>query len=75
MSRFASPGPWKDAELAEMSLTGAASSTGDRIELTVGDTAYAVQNAQSDGVVDLSKYWNFAEFNVFGYMHAAVESD
>lgn len=57
-------------KLAEMSLTGAASSTGDSIELAVGDTVYAVQNAQNDGVVDLSKYWNFAEFNVFGYSTA-----
>lgn len=57
-------------KLAEVSLTGAASSTGDSIELAVDDTLYAVQNAQDDGVVDLSKYWNFAEFNVFGYSTA-----
>ena len=60
-------------ELDEMSLTGAASSSGDSIELAVGDTVYAVENAQSDGVVDLSKYWNFAEFNVFGYSTAGSQ--
>ena len=60
-------------ELADMSLTGAASSSGDSIELAVGDTVYAVQNAQSDGVVDLSKHWNFAEFNVFGYSTAGSQ--
>lgn len=57
-------------KLGDMSLTGTTSVRGDSIELSVDDVVYAVQNAQSDGVVDLSKYWNLAEFNVFGYSTA-----
>lgn len=58
------------AKLADMSLSGLASSGGDGIELVAGDTVYGMRKAQSDGIVDLSKYWNFAEFNVFGYSTA-----
>lgn len=59
------------AKLADLSLTGLASSGGDDgIELAAGDTVYAMRKAQIDGIVDLSKYWNFAEFNVFGYSTA-----
>jgi hypothetical protein len=51
-------------ELSKMSITGSADSTGDGSIFTVGGTKYAIRNAQSDNVLDLSAHWQGAEFNV-----------
>jgi hypothetical protein len=42
-----------------------AASDGDSIIFGVGGTKYAVRNAQSDDIADLSTHWQGAEFNVF----------
>lgn len=67
-SRFVGLARRQVTKLAEMSLTGAASSAGDSVELAVGGTVYAVR--QSDSILDVSSHWNFAEFNIFGYSTA-----
>jgi hypothetical protein len=52
--------------LGQLIETGAAAATGDSVFLSVGTTAYGMQNIQSDGITDLSAHWMGAEFNVVG---------
>ena len=51
--------------LPEMNIVGQAASDGDSITFGTGGTQYAIRNAQSDDVADLSAHWQGAEFNVF----------
>jgi hypothetical protein len=60
------------ALLSKMTLAGMAASDGDSIIFGVGGTKYAVRNAQSDDVADLSAHWQGAEFNVFAPGNAAT---
>lgn len=46
--------------------TGAAASSGDSVYLAVDGTAYGMKNVQSDGITDLAKHWQGAEFNIIG---------
>jgi hypothetical protein len=52
-------------KLSEMTITGMAATDGDSIIFGVDGTEYAIRDAQSDDVTDLSKHWQSAEFNVF----------
>jgi hypothetical protein len=52
------------ANLSQMSLAGMAAPDGDSIVFGAGDAKYAVRNAQSDDIADLSEHWQSAEFNV-----------
>jgi hypothetical protein len=54
------------ANLAKMSVRGAAAPTGDSVFLTIGGKSYGVRNAQSDALTDLSYHWSNVQFNVFG---------
>jgi hypothetical protein len=53
-------------DLRQLIETGTASSSGDSIYLSVGSTAYGMQDVQSDGITDLAAHWEGAEFNVIG---------
>jgi hypothetical protein len=53
-------------DLSKIIETGAASSGGDSIYLSVDGTEYGMQNIQSDGIVDLAAHWEGAEFNIIG---------
>jgi hypothetical protein len=53
--------------LANITLAGTARASGDDVYLSVGSTMYAIQKKQSDGITDLAKHWQSAQFNVFGY--------
>jgi hypothetical protein len=53
-------------DLASLTETGDAASSGDSIYLAVGNTEYGMKNVQSDGITDLSAHWEGAEFNVIG---------
>jgi hypothetical protein len=59
-------------DLADVSLSGSATRTGDSVflvnEATGGypSRAYGMKNAQGDGITDLADHWTAAEFNVFG---------
>ncbi len=52
--------------LGDMILTGNADSSGDSIFMSVGSTEYGMKNVQGDGITDLSKHWEGAEFNIIG---------
>jgi hypothetical protein len=54
------------SQLGSVTLTGAASPSGDSVHMTIGTIAYGMKKAQSDGITDLSQNWQGAEFNVFG---------
>ena len=53
-------------DLSQLIETGVASSRGDSVYLSVGNTEYGMRKIQSDGIVDLSANWDGAEFNVVG---------
>ncbi|MFY9663091.1 MAG: hypothetical protein WAL67_07230 [Candidatus Cybelea sp.] len=53
-------------KLGKLTEIGKASSSGDSIYLSVGDTEYGMKNIQGDGITDLSAHWDGAEFNVIG---------
>jgi hypothetical protein len=53
-------------DLASASVTGDADKSGDSIYMMVGKQAYGMKNIQSDGITDLSKHWQGAEFNIIG---------
>lgn len=52
------------ANLAQLTLSGAASASEDKVTLSTGTTAYS---AVGDNSVNAAAGWRFAEFNVFGY--------
>ena len=52
--------------LRDLSLTGAATSSGDSVYLAVGSKVYGMKNYQKDGITDLAPNWKGAEFNIFG---------
>lgn len=53
-------------DLKKLVETGAAAAGGDSVYLSVGKTAYGMQNVQSDGITDLAANWMGAEFNIIG---------
>ncbi len=55
-----------ETDLERVSLTGIAGPGGDSVMMTVGGTIYA-NTAATTSPVNLSSYWNTAEFNVFGF--------
>jgi len=52
------------SNLAQLSLTGSVSATGDSATLTAGTNAYSVTGSNS---VNAASGWQAAEFNIFGY--------
>ena len=49
--------------LAEVTETGTAASSGDSIFMSVGTTEYGMQNVQGDGITDLSAHWTASELD------------
>jgi hypothetical protein len=60
------------ANLAEISETGEAASSGDSVYLSAGSDLYGMENVQGDGITDLSAHWAGAEFNVIGNAGGAI---
>lgn len=52
-------------QLGEVTLSGSAAPNGDSVFLSDGTTVYGTKNLQGD-LMDLSRYWTGAEFNVVG---------
>jgi hypothetical protein len=55
--------PITNANLGQMSLSGAVSTTGDSVTFTSGGTTYAING---DNAVNAAAGWTIAEFNLFG---------
>jgi hypothetical protein len=53
-------------DLKKVVETGVAASSGDSVYLAVGRHEYGMKNVQSDGITDLAKHWEGAEFNIIG---------
>ena len=53
-------------DLHQVVETGVAASSGDSVYLSVGGTEYGMKNVQKDGITDLAKHWQGAEFNIIG---------
>ncbi len=58
--------------LAKLTETGTAASSGDSVYLAVGSTVYGLKNIQKDGITDLAANWKGAEFNVVGNAGGSV---
>ena len=54
------------SKLGDVIMTGIASTDGDTLYLAVGTKMYGLRKTQSDGLTDLSKHWQVAEFEVLG---------
>jgi hypothetical protein len=60
------------AGLVDMSLAGSAAAGGNSIILSTPQHMYAIRKAQNDGIVDLAKHWQTAQFNVYGIGNSSI---